>query len=361
MPVAYNPTPIDFSALANLGQIPERLRMRGLRNQFASGKFIKDGVLDYPALVQALGAADPMAGGRAAMSYANAEADQGYRDALLGLRVAEANKPPEPTVAQRDAEFFANIKAENPNDPRLQYAPRNNQRPLSRPVVNDLAEKGEAAFKTREFETSFQDEYGGWGNRVIGEGANYAARNFGVGNEAGAEWWQNYNRQKNITRNKLFGSALTAKESGEWEKADINPGMTPKAIRANLAIQRAATERAARKLANTYVRQGASPEMIEDALGYSLDELGVELPGRQNAAAPPVAPGPRRVPTMSVSPAGEMTPTTLPSVAASAAGDVSEGPQPLPRAKSELQAGRVYNFPDGRQGLWNGREFEVLN
>ncbi len=40
---------------------------------------------------------------------------------------------------------------------------------------------------------------------------------------------------------------------------------------------------------------------------------------------------------------------------------VSQGPMALPRAKSELQTGHVYNFPDGRQGLWNGHEFEVLN
>lgn len=336
-------------SVAELGPI---MRERQLRNEMSS-LVGPEGITDWNKAYSILAKYNP----NAALKF---QSDNEYRDALLGLRVAEANRPPDPTVAQRDAEFFSRIAQEDPNDPRLKYAPRNNQRPLSRPVINDLAEKGEAAFKTREFETSFQDEYGGWGNRVIGEGANYAARNFGVGNEAGAEWWQNYNRQKNVTRNKLFGSALTAKESGEWEKADINPGMTSKAIRANLAIQRAATERAARKLANTYVRQGASPEMIEDALGYSLDELGVEVaPGRQNASTP--APAARPVPTMNVSPTGEMTPTEPPSVAASAAGDVSEGPQPLPRAKSELQSGRVYNFPDGRQGLWNGREFEVLN
>lgn len=54
--LGLRPATIDFSALANLGQIPERLRMRDLRNKFASG-----GITDFNAMVQALGAADPMA------------------------------------------------------------------------------------------------------------------------------------------------------------------------------------------------------------------------------------------------------------------------------------------------------------
>lgn len=295
----YNPTPINWSVLGQIGEnlgtaIGPGSRMRDLRNQFASGAFTgPNGELDYDKMIQALGAVDPVLGAKTAVGWQDTKSDAEYREALLGFRMAEANKPPEPTTAMRDAEHFGNMATNDPNNPQLAFAPRRNTRPLSRPVINDLTEKGEAAYKTRELAESFRDEYGGWKGRAFGDAANYAARTFGVGDTTASEWWQNYNRQKNVTRNKLFGSALTSKESGEWEKADVNPGMEPEAIKANLAIQRAATERAARKLARVYMRQGASPELIEEALGFSLEELEVAPPSSaapQDAAITP-APG----------------------------------------------------------------------
>ncbi len=65
----------------------------------------------------------------------------------------------------------------------------------------------------------------------LGELRNSIGRTFGGGPQQQAEWWQDYQTKKNITRNNLFGSALTATEKGEFEKADINPSMDPKVIR----------------------------------------------------------------------------------------------------------------------------------
>lgn len=40
---------------------------------------------------------------------------------------------------------------------------------------------------------------------------------------------------------------------------------------------------------------------------------------------------------------------------------VSMGPLPIPDTEAQLKNGQVYNLPDGRQALWNGKAFEVLN
>lgn len=147
------------------------------------------------------------------------------------------------------------------------------QKPLPTASVKDLTEKGESAYKAAEFAKTFADEYGGWKSSKIGDIANMTARNLGVGNKDAAEWWQNYARTRNVTRNKLFGSALTANETAEWEKADINPGMQPDAIRKNLKIQQDAALRAARKTATVYTKQGYDPGLIEAAIGMPISDL----------------------------------------------------------------------------------------
>lgn len=40
---------------------------------------------------------------------------------------------------------------------------------------------------------------------------------------------------------------------------------------------------------------------------------------------------------------------------------VSTGPLPLPETEAQLKRDQVYDLPDGRQALWNGKAFEVLN
>jgi hypothetical protein len=92
----------------------------------------------------------------------------------------------------------------------------------------------------------------------------------------------------------LFGSALTVTEKNEFDKANINPGMTPQAIKANLKIQREATQRAAAKLAKTYVKMGYEPDQIEAALGVPLAGLGISAPaaGKQGPAGKGSAPAP---------------------------------------------------------------------
>lgn len=71
---------VNWGALATIGTIPHRMRMRGLRDDFSSGKFVgPNGEINYPGMLQALGSADPVLGAKLAVNKANS-------DALMGLR-----------------------------------------------------------------------------------------------------------------------------------------------------------------------------------------------------------------------------------------------------------------------------------
>ncbi|MFG1433193.1 hypothetical protein V5F44_19390 [Xanthobacter sp. V2C-8] len=156
-------------------------------------------------------------------------------------------------------------------------------RHLPSSAINSLAATGEAATNHGRLLDTFDDKYAG--QPIAGNAWNWAGRTFGGENAPQAEWWQDYQSQKNVVRNKLFGSALTVQEKGEFEKADINPGMSPDVIRANLARQKEAATRAARKVATAYSSQGYSRDVIEGAMGIPLGDLGVQVPGGHQGAS----------------------------------------------------------------------------
>jgi hypothetical protein len=157
-------------------------------------------------------------------------------------------------------------------------APKTKDLPFG--VVKELGERGASYGDFTRLTEGFNDNFGGYRSEKVGDVANWAARNLGVGNEEASTWWQDYQGRKNLIRNQLFGSALTVTEKNEFDKANINPGMTPQAIKANLKIQREATQRAAAKLAKTYVKMGYEPDQIEAALGVPLAGLGISAPAR---------------------------------------------------------------------------------
>lgn len=167
-------------------------------------------------------------------------------------------------------------------------------RPLPSSAINNLNETGATATTLDNIAGGFKPDYAG--QPVTGDFWNYVGRTYGGSTQAQAEWWQQYQSQKNVLRNKLFGSALTATEKGEFEKADINPGMDPKVIQTNLDRQRKAAQAAARKIAAGYLRSGYPPEAIEGALGIPLGDLGITdqastSANRNNYTPPQPTPG----------------------------------------------------------------------
>lgn len=150
---------------------------------------------------------------------------------------------------------------------------RGKPRQLGQPTIDKLGEAGSAAIDIDRVRNTFKDDYGGYGLSAFGDVANFLRRNITSDDSGQAQFWQDYQNIKNVIRNKLFGAALTATEKAEFDKAQINPGMKPEEIRANLDRQHAAAMRAASKIANAWLKQGHDREAIEAALGISLDQL----------------------------------------------------------------------------------------
>ena len=128
-----------------------------------------------------------------------------------------------------------------------------------------------------EQRSGFKPEYGGFVSAAVGDFANAAARNNPIASKADtarAEWWQNYQRMKLAVRQSISGQSLTASELAEFDKADINPGMTPEAIKANLAHQDQILRTAHERRVASLAAEKYSPDAIRAASG--LDPASVK-------------------------------------------------------------------------------------
>jgi hypothetical protein len=143
-------------------------------------------------------------------------------------------------------------------------------RVLPSPEREKLTTAGGRYSEIERLSSGFQDDYGGFGAGWVGDAANTIARNTS-GDSPRANWWQGYQSLKNVVRNDLFGAALTATEKNEFEKADINPGMSPATIRANIARQKEILQGAIRRRSRSLAADGYNADAITEATGVSLD------------------------------------------------------------------------------------------
>lgn len=162
-------------------------------------------------------------------------------------------------------------------------APQSAGKPLPSPVVTKLTKQAGLYDNTTQLLDTFNDGYSG---NVIGGGLeNLAGRvggeRVGIATRGQADWWQQYDRQKNEVRNALFGSALTPTEQKAFEAADINPNMDPQRIRENLRMQQTLIARGLERQAKVWRAQGFNTEAIDAAVMPSIE-------GREpDQAAPP--------------------------------------------------------------------------
>lgn len=187
-----------------------------------------------------------------------------------------------PTGFQKNPDgTLAPIKG-GPQDPEyirettaLKEKPRN----MSISDITKLSEEGGKFANISGFGETFKDDYAG--HTILGEGANVAGRYLpesvvGKTTKEGADWWQSYDRYKNLVRNELFGSALTATEKSAFEKADINPRMDAATVKANLKKQKEVVENGLKRKANAMIEAGYKPDAIASAYGVSLESLGIK-------------------------------------------------------------------------------------
>lgn len=142
-------------------------------------------------------------------------------------------------------------------------------------AIENLTKQASLAETMTSIAQTFKPSYGSPLPGVPGVGAalNFTGRS-GYGDQARANWWQNYNEQANIIRNQLFGSALTLTEKAAFEAAMISPDMAADVIQTRLMQQAAAAQRAYTKIVEA---TGAS--------GYNVTGLpGLSAPVK---SAPP--------------------------------------------------------------------------
>lgn len=170
--------------------------------------------------------------------------------------------------------------------------------------LRKIGDQDSIATTFADLATSFRDELAGTPGLAGTQNLLGKYQPMGIGSGYGdqANWWQNYNEQKNVLRNKLFGSALTKTEKEAFEKATITEGMAPAEIRIRLNQQHRAVVAARNKLIGTF-RSG----------GYNVTDLG-ELP-MPEALLPGATPRGRttNVPGSS-RPRAAATPTSTPAV-----------------------------------------------
>lgn len=158
--------------------------------------------------------------------------------------------------------------------------------------IDDFTEQASRRDNFSNLLNNFSDEFGGYKIRVAGDAMNLIGRTFG--DESGqAQWWQQYQEQKNEIRNKLFGSALTNPERIEFDKANIDPSMAPVEIKKNLARQSSAVDRALQKRAKGYKNGGYNVNQIDELIASPIDTAPaangpapVTLQGAQEAGYP---------------------------------------------------------------------------
>lgn len=140
-------------------------------------------------------------------------------------------------------------------------------------VIDKMTTKQTLAMDFSDLETAFKEEYGGSGFDTVDAAQNFLGKNqpLGFGEQWGdkSNWWQNYNDKKNIIRNQLFGSALTATEQAAFDKANITEGMHAEEIRRRLGQQRSAATRAYNKLKTAYGKGGYDISNFEDLPDFS--------------------------------------------------------------------------------------------
>ena len=153
-------------------------------------------------------------------------------------------------------------------------------------VITKIAETSNTYDEFNGLLDGFKDTYGGYKVRAAGDIANAWKRNVG-GDDGQADWWQRYQMQQNEVRNRLFGSALTATEKAEFDKAMINPGMTPESIKTNLARQLETMKKAEAKIYKAYLSGGFSKDQLNELTGGRHGQSDVPA----TPAAPAADPG----------------------------------------------------------------------
>lgn len=308
--------PTDFSYLANLPNAFWQGQAIGRQNQLrdALSKGLPtdaQGHIDWAKTAAIVGQFDPQLGIKAA-AYANS----GVINPLDLARFQETqrhNQEVEKYYPQSRNQVVQVPDQYGVNQPAIWDKTTNKitpvgegrrYRPMNPSDVDKLTATGQNLAQLNDVTSSFKDSYAGYnvGGLVdYGKAAGTLGR-MGAGSEnmqEAAQWWQGYDRYKNVIRKELYGTALTANEQKNFEAADITPGMDPETVKHNLEIQRTIVQRGVKKKADALVASGFNPDVINKAYGVDTSTL------QNNPIPNPSAGAPQQLPPGYKASAGE--------------------------------------------------------
>lgn len=265
-----------------------------------------DGSIDYGGAIDLLAKAGNIDAVKSFATLASQDADRSldrtYKMRTLDLAQKKAEGESVPAGFTRTPEGgLAPIKG-GPQDPtylRAAKEAKDEGKKFNAGEITKLTDEGGKYQNLSGFSTTFQDRYANM--PVYGNMATFAGRYLPEGfvgkdiSDASA-WWQQYDRYKNVVRNDLFGSALTATEQAAFERSDINPRMTAEQIRKNLAEQQKLIAGGMKRKASALVAAGYDPAPIAQAYGVPLADLGVTAT-RRETPSPAVTRGGSRPPS----------------------------------------------------------------
>ena len=303
------PQSLDFSPLANLGQVYQKASQDAARRETLAQ--LGQGDKIDPRVLLASG---DMSLANLGVQIQNRQQDQERRarqdarqierdkvsdaNSAAYLRIAQANlaraNDKTPTGFESDGQGGYRPIAGGPADPSYLRAKGEAENAAAKPRqlsisdITKLSEEGTKFSNLSGFSDTFKPEYAG--RTILGDAANVAGRNLpeavvGKTIADGASWWQGYDRYKNVVRNELFGSALTAQEKAAFEQADINPRMDPAQIQKNLATQKRTAEIGLRRKANAMIQSGYNADVVSKAYGVDISAPQQSQP--QSAAPVP--------------------------------------------------------------------------
>lgn len=137
-------------------------------------------------------------------------------------------------------------------------------RALSEGAVKALEPNKALSDRLGNLLATFEDDFAG--NLVGGiENAigKLGGENVGITTKGQTDFWQNYQDFVNRVRKELFGSALTATEKGEFEKAMVAPSSAPSVIKTNIGRQKEIIDAALNRRADTYKAGGFNGAQID--------------------------------------------------------------------------------------------------
>jgi hypothetical protein len=283
--------------------ISEEEKMQALARKLAvqrsvgqTGQILGGRMLQAPA-AQMINAADESAAKLAGYSARK-------RELMAQEQMARMNDEAQAKAAELDRQFRANEAAKERAFRANESA---QQRALSRALaaekglsqdyrkfsskdIQTLSEKKEEIDEIQSVISGFKPEYAGTGFPG-GRAISNAIASRGLGTESmkdAQKWWMDWERAYTLpTRNKMFGSALTAPERKAWNEANITKDMTPEQIQTNISVINELRQKAVERMGNSFKVEGFNPETVDSLFGPSAEEI--VMGSKSRAAAKPTA------------------------------------------------------------------------